>query len=457
VIDLKNISHLYFVGIGGIGMSALARFFKSNGKTVAGYDKTETELTQKLQEEGFEISFVDDINALPNWAAEANVNTLIIYTPAIPADAVLLNHFKNGGFQIVKRSEALAMVTQNHFTIAVAGTHGKTSTTSYLAHILKSNNISSAAFLGGISSNYNTNYVSHNENEDSIVVVEADEFDRSFLRLIPSISIITSCEADHLDIYGTYENLKQAYNDFANCTAKGGKLFIHESLKGEFKIREDLEVNYYGTETGIKAENINIQSGAFHFDLKALGLDNIRNGLPGNHNVLNATAAISAAMAATQLQDVKLSISSFKGIKRRFETIVNTNAHVYIDDYAHHPTEINAAISTAKILWPNDELTVVFQPHLFTRTRDFAQKFKEALAKADDLIIMPIYPARELPIEGVSSQIICPNTDTKVLDHEMTLEYISKNKPKVLLTLGAGNIDKLVKPIANILNTPTHA
>ncbi|MFY0674156.1 MAG: UDP-N-acetylmuramate--L-alanine ligase [Bacteroidia bacterium] len=455
-MNLKNISHLYFVGIGGIGMSALARFFYSKGNVVSGYDKTETELTSKLKEEGFEISFDDDISSLPNWALGAKDNLLVVYTPAIPSDSEILNYFKKNNFQILKRSEALAIVTENHFTIAVAGTHGKTSTTSYLAHILKSNNISSAAFLGGISSNYNTNYVSHNENQESIVVVEADEFDRSFLRLKPSISIITSCEADHLDIYGTYENLKQAYNDFANCTVEGGKLFIHESLKDQFKIRDDIEVRYYGTNTDIKAQNIKVENGAFHFDLKTFGLEQVRNGLPGNHNILNATAAISASLACSNLSDISMSISSFKGIKRRFETIVNNGSHIYIDDYAHHPTEITAAITTAKMLWPNDKITVVFQPHLFTRTRDFAIGFKEALSQADELVIMPIYPARELPISGVSSDMICPNKETKILNHNETLEFIAHNKPKVLLTLGAGNIDKLVKPLANLLNADSN-
>ncbi|MGB0430580.1 MAG: UDP-N-acetylmuramate--L-alanine ligase [Bacteroidia bacterium] len=458
MIDLNNISHLYFVGIGGIGMSALARFFKQNGKVVHGYDKTSTELTDTLHSEGFNISFEDSIEKLPAFAQSPNKNTLVVFTPAIQSDSKILNHFKNTGFQIVKRSEALALITANNFTIAVAGTHGKTSTTTYLAHILKSNNIGSASFLGGIASNYNTNYVSHKPSVNNIVVVEADEFDRSFLRLKPNISIITSCEADHLDIYENYNNLKQAYNDFANCTVKGGTLILHQSLFGLFDIRDDIKVQYYGENCNdIQIENIKVEKNAFWFDLNHFNLNNIKNGLPGKHNVLNATAAISAALNATKVADIKASLASFKGIKRRFEVVYNNHNCVYIDDYAHHPTEIKAAIETAKALYPKKPITVIFQPHLFTRTRDLAQGFKNALSMADEMIIMPIYPAREVPIKGITSQILKPKADTQILNHESVIQYIKQNKPKVLLTLGAGNIDKLTKPIAKILKTLANA
>lgn len=450
MIDLNNISHIYFVGIGGIGMSAIARYFHQQGKQVAGYDKSETALTRKLEAEGISVVYNDNTSDIAEWAKVANNNLLVIYTPAIPHNSEILNYFKQGDFNFIKRSDALALITANAFTIAIAGTHGKTTTATYLAHFLKQENVNLKAFLGGISSNYQTNFVDNKIESKEIVVVEADEFDRSFLKLKPNVSIITSCEADHLDIYGDYETLSQAYNDFANCTSNGGKLFLHESLKGKFTLRDDLEVAYYGFENAdIIPCEIQVVDGNFQFKLSGKLLT---NGLAGRHNVLNATAAISAAKCVSSLNKLESSIANFTGIKRRFEKINESAQYVYIDDYAHHPTEIKMAIAAAKELYPSKKLTVIFQPHLFSRTKDFANDFKLELSQADKVILLPIYPARELPIEGITSELLKGSTTLGIFNHEQTLLKIEEEKPELLLTLGAGNIDLLIEPLKTFFN-----
>lgn len=444
--NLDLISHTYFIGIGGIGMSAIARYFKAQGKEVAGYDKTRTPLTQELEAAGIEIIYEDDIALLPEWFSTDNDQCLAIYTPAIPSELGIL-HYAKTNHELIKRSEALSRITHGKFTIAVAGTHGKTTTSTYLAYLLASENKNVTAFLGGISSNFNSNYVRHEAPGDEIIVVEADEYDRSFLRLSPNISIITSCEPDHLDIYKGYEDLKTTYNHFANRLEPRGRLILHESLADTFNIREDISVDFYGFEKGITANNIQVSNGQFSFSLEQLELPVLKNGMPGHHNVLNATAAIIAtSYASVPCKHLARSLPLFKGIKRRFETIALSEEHIYIDDYAHHPSEIKAAISTARLLFPTRKLTVVFQPHLYSRTRDFALDFKNELRAADELYVMPIYPARETPIPGITSEVIIGNKGT-VLSHEEVLNKVAENPPELLLSLGAGNIDQLVEPL----------
>ncbi|MBI1184210.1 UDP-N-acetylmuramate--L-alanine ligase [bacterium] len=452
-MDFKHISHIYFLGIGGIGMSALARYFNSIGKVVAGYDKTPTELTRNLQNEGINIIFEDNEHLLPEWLQPHSEQVLVIYTPAVPGSLGLFNKLNNGSFHIVKRAMALAAITQNHFTIAVAGTHGKTTTSTYLAHLLMAENVSFAAFLGGISVNYNSNYVCNNTSNSQTIVVEADEFDRSFLHLKPNISIITSCEADHLDIYGSYEEVRKAYNEFANCLSSGGLLILHESLRHVFHLRSDIEVVYYGKNGDITYENEQVKEGRFVFDLPAFNMQQLQNGLPGVHNILNATAAVAAVQRVVAMQHTAEAIRSFSGIKRRFETIYKSDENIYIDDYAHHPSEIKAALQAARQLFPNLQLTVVFQPHLYSRTRDFAEDFKKELANCDQLYVLPIYPARELPIEGVTSALILPEKNAQLVGFDDILDLAKNNAPQLLLTLGAGNIDLLVAPLRTIFQT----
>lgn len=443
--DIHNIKHIYFIGIGGIGMSAIARYFHSLGKTVAGYDKTETNLTKALTNSGIEIIYNDLPEQLPDWLKSPSDDTLCVYTPAVPSSLAILRH-AHQQFETIKRSEALARITENKFTIAVAGTHGKTTTSTYLAYLLASENRNVTAFLGGISANFNSNYIRHKGNGEEIVVVEADEYDRSFLRLSPNISIITSCEPDHLDIYGDYAHLKETYNQFANKLTPAGSLILHESLKQSFDLRDDISSATYGREADIRATEIEVEDGHFTFSLDKLALKKLVNGMPGEHNVLNATAAIIATYLAATIDNVKKALPKFKGIRRRFETIYQSKEIVYIDDYAHHPSELQAAISTARQLFPEKKLTVVFQPHLYSRTRDFAQEFTHVLTTADELIIMPIYPAREEPIRGVDSNMLIKSKGV-IMSHDEILDHFSQNAPEVLLTLGAGNIDLLVEPL----------
>lgn len=435
-------------------MSAIARYVHSKGHTVAGYDKTSTALTRKLESEGLIVHHEDNVDRLPEWAQNTNdPSLLIIYTPAVPKDTNLYQHFSGQGYSFIKRSEALAQITIGKKTIAVAGTHGKTTTSTYLAHILSGEGVNTTAFLGGISSNYQSNYVRNQTDGEEVIVLEADEYDRSFLRLAPDISVITSCEADHLDIYDNFDAVVATYNEFANKLKTGGTLVLHDSLKGIFQLREDINVAYYGFDHGHTIDGLRIEAHNYHFDIESLGLTDIVNGLPGDHNALNAAAALIAASQVSSLDVAKQSLASFKGIKRRFETHFESNTQTYIDDYAHHPSELKAAIETARALYPNRKLTVVFQPHLFSRTRDFQEGFKTELAKVDELLLMPIYPARELPIPGVTSEIIRPeNTNCSILDHHQVTTHINENSPELLLTLGAGNIDLLIEPILEHFN-----
>jgi len=457
-MDLKSIKTAYFLGIGGIGMSAIARYFNHLGIKVMGYDKTPTALTNKLIKEGIDIHFEDLGGKISDFGFRIS-NLLVVLTPAIPPNHQEWKWFKDNGFTILKRSQVLGLISKNHQTIGVAGTHGKTTTSTLIAHILKQSTVDCNAFLGGISTNYNTNLLIQNsnlENQNSKMVIEADEFDRSFLTLHPSIAIITSTDADHLDIYGEHNELKKSFLDYTNRLVSGGTLII----KKELDLINDLKVNYITysiqTEADVFAKNIKITKGDYTFDLvyKGTEINNLQLGIPGLHNVENAVAACTACLLSGVTEtELRSSLRSFKGVKRRFEYIINTENQIYIDDYAHHPEELRAIISSVKNMFLNNEIVVAFQPHLFSRTRDFVDGFAESLSIADEVFLLNIYPARELPIEGVTSKIIFDKITTKkhLVSNNELLAAINANQPKVFLTLGAGDIDLLVKPIKAIL------
>jgi UDP-N-acetylmuramate--alanine ligase len=457
-MDLNNIKTAYFLGIGGIGMSAIARYFNHLGIKVMGYDKTPTKLTDELISEGIDIHFEDLGEKISNFEFRIS-NLLVVLTPAIPANHQEWAWFKSNGFNILKRSQVLGLISQNHTTIGVAGTHGKTTTSTLIAHILKQSTVDCSAFLGGISTNYNTNLLL--ANNDSItnqqfVVIEADEFDRSFLTLHPTIAIITSTDADHLDIYGEHNELKKSFLDYSNKLVNEGTLII----KKELDLINDLSVNFLTysiqSEADVYAKNIIITKGEYIFDLvfKGIEIKQLQLGIPGLHNVENAVAASAACLLSgvTELE-LKNALLGFKGVKRRFEYVIKNDNQIYIDDYAHHPEELRAIISSVKNMFPQNEIVVAFQPHLFSRTRDFVDGFAESLSLANEVYLLAIYPARELPIEGITSKIIFDKiTCTKhlVSNHEL-LNSLKTNKPKVFLTLGAGDIDLLIKPIKEIL------
>ncbi|MDF3076857.1 MAG: murC [Sphingobacteriaceae bacterium] len=451
---MNDIKQVYLVGIGGIGMSGLARYFHKRNCVVSGYDRTRTPLTESLMSEGIPVVFEDSVDQIPQEFIDSHSenpeSTLVIYTPAIPHDSVILNYFKDNGFELNKRSQVLGIISKGMFTVAVAGTHGKTTTSSMVAHILKSGGLDCSAFLGGITSNYNTNVLFGNSD---VLVVEADEYDRSFLTLHPDIAVITSMDADHLDIYGDKSHLTESFKLFASQIKPGGKLIHKEGLDldggATYSASSDAE---------IQAKNVRIENGDFYFDYVSSShtIENIRLGIPGLHNVENSVAAATAAlMLGLDPEKIKEALGSFKGVKRRFEYIVKSDNHIYIDDYAHHPEELRACITAVKSLYPDKKLTTIFQPHLFTRTRDFADGFAEVLSMTDELILLEIYPARELPIEGINSALIlnksaCQNK--RICGKEETVELIKNERPELLLTVGAGDIDTLVEPLKNVLS-----
>ncbi|UEG55340.1 UDP-N-acetylmuramate--L-alanine ligase [Mucilaginibacter daejeonensis] len=450
-MELNNIQRVYLVGIGGIGMSGLARYFTHIGCAVFGYDKTETPLTQALQQEGMNIIFADDATLIPDGFERPDPAALVIYTPAIPKDSAILHHFRSAGFELYKRSQVLGLISKSMFTVAVAGTHGKTTTSSMIAHILTEAGKDCTAFLGGIASNYDSNVLYGNSN---IVVVEADEYDRSFLTLYPDLAVITSMDADHLDIYGDHEHLTDSFRMFASQIKAGGTLIAKQGLP----LSHSFTSYTAGAEAAdVVAANIRIQDGSFWFDMQSadLTMADIEMGIPGVHNIENALAAIQVALLMDVEPDaVKAALASFKGVKRRFEYVVKQDDNVYIDDYAHHPEELKACLSSVKRLYPERKLTVVFQPHLFTRTRDFADGFAEALDMADELLMLDIYPARELPIHGVTTHTILDKMqlqDKKLLSKPEAITHVQSTRPELLLTVGAGDIDQLVEPFKQAL------
>ena len=448
-MELSKINRVYFIGIGGIGMSALARYFAKRGVVVCGYDKTRTNLTIELEHEGILVTYLDEEAAVSICFQKNHDDTLVVYTPAIPKNSKILNHFIDNGFSLKKRSEVLGIISEGMFCIAVAGTHGKTTTSSMIAHILTDTGFGCTAFLGGITSNYNSNVLFGKNN---VVVVEADEYDRSFLTLHPDVAVVTSMDADHLDIYGDESHLHESFHLFANQLKDDGKLFVKDGLP--------LHGITYSANSGsaLIASNIHVENGNFVFDFSD-GYTSIKDlslAMPGKHNVENAVAAIGVALSlGIHPKSIKKAVASFKGVKRRFETLVNTSEHIYIDDYAHHPEELRACFDAVRQLHPDKKLTVIFQPHLFTRTRDFADDFAKVLSTADDVVLLEIYPARELPIDGVNSQMLLDKItagNKELCGKDLAVELIKSKNPELLLTVGAGDIDTLVVPLKNALN-----
>lgn len=454
-MNIKEIHNVYFLGIGGIGMSAIARYFKTLGKNVAGYDKVSKPLTKELIEEGINIHFEDNIDKIP-YDYRDNVYTLVVYTPAVPDHLNELNFFRANGFAIKKRSEVLGMLSKERKCIAIAGTHGKTTITTMVAHLMRQSRMGCNAFLGGISKNYMTNYLA--DKQSKYVVIEADEFDRSFLKLNPQKAIITAVDADHLDIYSDQNDLKDAFKQFINQINPGGKLVIKSGLDFVVPQRDDIDVYTYSINgnADFKAENIRIENGLYVFDFVGVKgrINNLILGLPGLLNVENAVGAIAlATLSGVHNDEIFNALDKFKGIQRRFDYQIHRDDFVYIDDYAHHPEELKASISSAKELFKDKKITGIFQPHLYTRTRDFADEFAKSLDLLDEIILLDIYPAREEPITGVTSEIIYNklNTNNKTLCNKEELLNILKSKnPKVLMTLGAGDIDELVEPIKHM-------
>lgn len=450
----EEISHsVYFIGIGGIGISAIARYFNSRGVTVSGYDKTETLLTQQLQKEGIQIHYEDHIDLVDKNAL------FVVYTPAVPASHNELNYFKNNGYAILKRSEVLGMITSHSFNICIAGTHGKTTTSSMIAHILRHSEFGCNAFLGGIATNYNTNFWSNTRN---VCVVEADEYDRSFLKLNPDIAIITAMDPDHLDIYGTAENFKEAFISFSQKVKPGGVLISKYELENEtvFNTSKHLTYSVQNNLSNCFAKNITTQNGSYHFDvqMKDKIMSNFILNMGGLHNVENAVVSIVAAdYLEIEEEKIKSAVACFKGVKRRFEYIIKRDDFVLIDDYAHHPQELTALIDGVKKMFSGKKCIIIFQPHLFSRTKDFAEGFSNALSMADEVYLLPIYPARELPISGVSSEMLTEKMSVKKVTCCSKEELIFNLKQKksdfkssVLIMAGAGDIDTMVLPVKNI-------
>jgi UDP-N-acetylmuramate--alanine ligase len=445
-MNLNQIKNVYFIGIGGIGMSALARYFKAIGKQVSGYDKTPSILTSELIESGIDIHFEDNISLIPK---EYYVdNTLVIITPAVPFSHSEWNYFLERDYQLKKRAEVLGIITKDTFCFAVAGTHGKTTTSSILGHILYESGADVTAFIGGIVENYDSNLIG---NGKTVTVVEADEFDRSFLHLHPDIACVTSMDADHLDIYGTSDAIEASFVEFANKVQDKSKLFITNELPINGVV---CAVN---EEAVFQAYNIRIDNSSYVFDVKTPNeiIKNLRFGLPGKHNLMNALMALAMAVTyGTPTEAIAKALDSFKGIRRRFSYQIKEENLVYIDDYAHHPTEINAVHQAVSELYPGQKVLAIFQPHLFSRTRDFADNFAKSLSAFDEVFLMDIYPARELPMEGITSQWLMDkmtNDHRKIVSKEDLISEIISNDATVIVTIGAGDLGEMVPSIKKAL------
>jgi UDP-N-acetylmuramate--alanine ligase len=450
VHKLDTIKNIYFIGIGGIGMSALARYFVSKGCKVSGYDKTETILTQALTELGIQIHYEDNIDLIDKNAS------VVVYTPAIPESQSELAYYRANGYEVVKRSDVLGWITEGTVNICVAGTHGKTTVSTMIAHLLRDSGYGCTAFLGGIAANYNTNFWSSDNN---VVVVEADEYDRSFLKLHPSVAVITSMDADHLDIYKTPAAFEDAFVSFSEKVKAGGLLLAKKGLAREASFDTSKLVTYSlnGTGASIYAKDITVVNGAYWFT--AVGpdwqIEELVLNMGGLHNIENALVATSVAVhLGIDPEKIKIALANFTGVKRRFEYLVKTSEQVLIDDYAHHPAELAALISGVRSLYSNQKLTLVFQPHLFSRTQDLCDGFADSLSAADEVVLLPIYPARELPIPGVTSEMIAHKMTHKnvvLLEKEAVRDWVKKQQPKLLVMAGAGDIDVLIRNIKNDL------
>jgi UDP-N-acetylmuramate--alanine ligase len=445
-MNLNQIHNVYFIGIGGIGMSALARYFQNIGKNVSGYDKTPTMLTNELIAGGIEIHFEDKISSIPtDYYPE---NTLVIVTPAVPTSHSEWNYFVEREYTIKKRAEVLGIITKDTFCFAVAGTHGKTTTSSILGHILYESAEDVTAFLGGIVENYNSNLIGSGK---TITVVEADEFDRSFLHLHPNIACVTSMDADHLDIYGDKNAIEDSFREFANKVTDKTKLFVPKGLPLEGLT---IAINEEAT---FKAFNIRIENSSYVFDVQTPTetIQNIAFGLPGHHNLMNALMALAMAVTyGSSIESIVKALASFKGVQRRFSYQIKSENLVYIDDYAHHPTEINAVHQAVRELYPNQKVLAIFQPHLFSRTKDFADDFAKSLSQFDEILLLDIYPARELPMEGITSTWLLSkieNISKRLISKVDLIPAILQNEATVIVTIGAGDIGELVPLIKEAL------
>ena len=456
-MDVNTLKSVYFIGAGGIGMSALVRYFLSKGKKVGGYDRTPSELTLKLIEEGANIHYEEAPEKIPSEFKNPE-STLVVYTAAMPEDHILLQYFRKHGFTIYKRAQVLGMLTRSSKGLCAAGTHGKTTTSTMTAHLLHQSQVGCDAFLGGISKNYGTNLLL--SDSSAYVVIEADEFDRSFHWLSPYATIITSTDADHLDIYGTEEAYLESFNHYTSLIQPGGSLVIREGIRLQPRLQEGVRLYTYSSESGdFHAENIRIGGGEIVFDyVSPLGnISDVQLGVPVAINIENGIAAMALAqLSGVSNEEIKTGMASFRGVDRRFDFKIKTDKVVYLSDYAHHPEEIKQSILSMRALYGDKKLTGIFQPHLYTRTRDFYQEFAESLSLLDEVILTDIYPARELPIEGVSSQLIYdnlrPDIDKILCTKEEVIDILKKKEIEVLMTLGAGDIENYAPQICEILN-----
>ena len=442
---------LYFIGIGGIGMSALARYFKSKGAIVSGYDKTPTPLTDELEKSGIAIHFTEDTDLIPKDV------DVVVYTPAIPQNHKEFLYYKEHNYTVVKRSDILQWITQNSFNICIAGTHGKTTITAMTAHLLRDSGYGCNAFLGGISANYETNFWS---SENNVVVVEADEYDRSFLKLAPDVAVVTAMDADHLDIYGTPVAVEDAFIQFTKGVKNNGFLLTKHGLhrSDELTAAKHLTYSLADVKADVYASNIKVENASYRYDVigDVWHLNDVILHMGGLHNIENSVAAIAIAKyVGIDDEKIKAAVANFKGVKRRFEYIVKNNEHILIDDYAHHPEELKALITGVRSLF-TEKLTIVFQPHLFSRTKDLYKEFGAVLSTADEVILLPVYPARELPMPGVTSELIFHQitiSNKRILSKEIMLQVIKEEQPKLLVMCGAGDIDALVLPVKDLLQT----
>ena len=448
-MKLKEYKNIYFVGIGGIGMSAIARYFNNKNVNIFGYDRVKSSLCIELENEGMNIHYAEDTNQI----SVQKEDTLVIYTPAIPSENTELSYFVKNNYIVMKRSEVLGKITEDHFTIAIAGTHGKTTTSTMIAHILHDSGIDCTAFLGGVSTNYNSNLIFGTEK--SVVVVEADEFDRSFLTLSPDVAVITSVDADHLDIYQNKDRLISVFSDFTHKIKSGGTLFLEENIDMSVVNRDDISVLKYGLSVSSDCKGTDIYSDkkTMKFQVECNGniFDDLRLNMGGVYNVMNAVASVSVAnLLEVDSSKIVDGINTFMGIRRRFETHISSENLVFIDDYAHHPKEVTESINAVKQMYPARKITVVFQPHLYSRTKDFMNEFANSLSLADELILLDIYGAREEEIEGVSSEILlnkCTSVKKELCALDSVVERIADKEIDVLLTLGAGDISTIIEPL----------
>jgi UDP-N-acetylmuramate--alanine ligase len=457
-VELKDIHNVYFLGIGGIGMSALARWFNANGFVVAGYDKTPTALTASLEKEGIVIHFEDDMNAV-SGDFKNRETTLVVYTPAVSENHSELVFFQGNGFQVKKRAEVLGLLTRKYFTIAVAGTHGKTTTSSMVAHVLHHSGVNTMAFVGGISQNYNSNLILNDKNRESpIVVVEADEFDRSFLQLSPNLAIVTTVDPDHLDIYENQADFEQTFRDFIDKIPADGSL-VYNKKACTISLDEIVasQRSYGLSEGDIQAKNIKVVNGEQVFDYVGEQIiESLQLALPGMHNIQNMLSAISVCLeVGVSAEKIEEAVKAYRGVKRRFEYVIKSEEIIYVDDYAHHPAELEALLESIRYLFPEKKITLVFQPHLFSRTNDFMNDFAQVLGKVDDLYLLDIYPARELPIEGVSSEVLfnkIKSSSKTLTTKDKLMSDLANIEPEIMVTAGAGDIDGFIQPIKEMLN-----